>query len=255
MRDSLDYLRQCYEKGEYDEVVDRSVLLINAWKGFMEGNEYLKYAPVPEYKDEVVEVFALYVDSLQKTGREFASDIVLLDFINDVMYYEPMTREALGKSKQVDQDQEGGEALLAKLESAALDWSLVVEQFPVLKLPPMETYVNPSNYERTEHLRNCYDEIAVLIARYVPLCENLKRPITTDFPLYEMLPPGVNAVDPATVTPSTVEAPVADPPAVDTSADEPQTDEVPTVESVAEPVQVEDVAEPDLQELLSDDEF
>ena len=245
LRESLVYLRQCYEKGDYYEVADRSVLLLNAWNGFMQGYEYLKYTPVQEYKDEVVEIFGLYVDSLQKTGREFASGVPLLDFIDPVMYYEPMTREALGKTVQIenplldfnntftiydslkreyaatqnpvpfDRTEEGktllaklneqGDALLAALNDAAFDWNLVVAQFPILKLSP-EVYQDLTNTNTTSHLRNCHNQIDVMIVTmYIDTCRKLNRPLTTAFPLHQLLPPGTTAVDPATV-PSTTDS-------------------------------------------------
>jgi len=246
LRDSLVYLRQGHENGDYDDVLDRSVLLLNAWNGFMMGYEYLKYAPVQEYKDEVVEIFGLYVDSLQKTGRGFASGLPLLDFIDPVMYYEPMTREALRKTAGIDQPlmdfnstfdvydslkreygatqhpvpfdrteegrtllarlNEQGDALLAALDDAAFDWNLVVARFPILKLSP-DVYQDLSNTYSTLHLRNCHNQIHVMIVPlYVDTCRKLNRPLTTAFPLHHLLPPGTTVVDPATVPPATESA-------------------------------------------------
>ncbi|MCL2118110.1 MAG: hypothetical protein FWH27_06740 [Planctomycetaceae bacterium] len=216
LRDSLVYLRHRHENGDYDEIVDRSVLLLKAWNGTMQGYEYLKYVPVPEYKDEVAEVFALYVDSLQKTERQFASDVPLLEFISTVMYYEPITREALRKTEQINLAEES-ETLLDKLADAALDWSLVVAQYPILKLPA-DAYIDQTNLFSTSYLRTCHDQITTIIALYVDTCKKLNRPVTTDFPLHELLPAGVTAaVDPATVVQATV-API-DPTAVDSATD------------------------------------
>ncbi len=201
LHDSLVYLRECYENGKFDEVADRSLLLIKAWSGFMQGYEYLKYVPVQEYKDEVVEVLALYVDSLRKTKGEFASDLPLLDFIDTVMYYDPMTREAIRKTDQIDPTADD-ETILARTSDAAFDWNLVATQFPILKLP-VEIYVDQKNLFSTSHLRNCHDQIAMITALYVNTCRKLNRPITTEFPLYQMLPPDVTVLEPTSdVTPA-----------------------------------------------------
>ena len=241
LRESLVYLRQCHEKGNYEEVADRSVLLLHAWNSFMQGYEYLKYVPVQEYKDEVVEIFGIYVDSLEKTNREFASGVPLLDFIAPVMYYGPMTREALKKTALVDKplsdfdgtfavyeslkretaqqsvpfDQtedgkamlvklnEQGDALLAALNDAAYDWNLVIAQFPILKLSP-DLYQDLTNTGSTSYLRNCHNQIDVMVvALYVDTCQRLNRPVTKEFPLHELLPPGITVVDPATVSVTT----------------------------------------------------
>jgi len=238
LRESLVYLRQSYDKGDFDDVADRSLLLLNAWNGFMQGYEYLKYTPVQEYKDEVVEVFGLYVVSMQKTNREFASKVPLLDFIDPVMYYEPMTREALKKTALIenplldfnntftiydslnrervaaqnpvsfDRTEEGkvmsaklneqGDLLLAVLNDAAFDWNLVIAQFPILKLSP-DVYQDLTNIFGTSNLLKCHDEIMVIATLYADTCRKLNRPVTTDFPLHQLLPPGTTAVDPATV--------------------------------------------------------
>ncbi|MCL2622152.1 MAG: hypothetical protein FWD31_00690 [Planctomycetaceae bacterium] len=220
LRDSLVYIRRSYANGEYGDVADRSLLLLRAWDGFMQGYEYLKYAPVQEYKDDAVEAFAMYVDSMQKTGRAFESNIPLLEFINNVMYYEPITREALRKTEQINLTEEP-ETLLAKLTDAACDWNLIVEQFPILKLPAGD-YVDQTTMFSTTHLRNCHDHITMIVAVYMDTCRKLARPITTDFPLHKLLPPGVTAVDPATVTPVTVatatDVPADDVPVVDAPA-------------------------------------
>jgi hypothetical protein len=272
LRESLVYLRRCHENGDYDDVADRSLLLLNARNGFMQGYEYLKYTPVQEYKDEVVEVFGLYVDSLQKTGHEFASNAPLLDFLAPVMYYEPMTREALKKTAQVDQplsdftntsgvyeslkreatqrseqfDQtdegkamlvklnEQGDALLAALNDAAYDWNLVVAQFPILKLSS-DVYQNLTNTSSTSYLRSCRNEIEVTVALYVDACRKLNRPVTADFPLHQLLPAGTTVVDPAAV-PATTKT--QEPPADTVS---PETPVDVSVEPAAEPAQAETV--------------
>lgn len=218
--DSLVYVRQCRERGDFDEVVDRSLLLLQGWYGFMQGYEYLYHVPVQQYKDEVVETFALYVDALQKTGREFGSDVRLIDFINTVMYYDPMTREAIRKTEAIDLTAEG-DALLAQLTDAAFDWNLVVAQFPILKLPT-EVYVDQTNLFSTSHLRNCHEQIAMIIAVYVDACRQLNRPVTTDFPLHHMLPEGM-----VTDAPDAQAEPVAEPAPAPQDAETP----TPTVEA------------------------
>ena len=199
LHESLLHLRQSYEKGNYDEVADRSLLLLQAWQGLMLGCEYLPHVPVPEYRDEVVETFALYVSSLKKTGREFGSDVPLIEFLNKVMYYDPLTREALQKTLQIDWTLPDGEptspevvaakeAILKQLRDAAYDWNLVVMQFPILTLPT-SAYVDPSvNPHGTSHLRDCREtHIGMINDSYVGLSRELNRPITTDYPLHEML--------------------------------------------------------------------
>ena len=196
--EALLYLRKCHDNGKYDEVVDRSRLLINAWSGFMQGYEYLAHVPVRQYRDEAVEAFALYVDALQKTGREYNRDVRLIDFINTVMYYDSMTREAIHKTEAVNLTAEAGEVLLSQLTDAAFDWNLVVAQFPVLKLSP-DAYVDTTNLFGTSHLRNAYEQITMITTIYVDTCRQLNRPVTKDFPLHYMLPEGV-VVDAPTVT-------------------------------------------------------
>ena len=207
--EALLYLRKCHENGDYDEVVDRSQLLINAWYNFMMGHEYLFHVPVQQYKDEVVETFALYVDALQNTGREYNREVPLIDFINTVMYYDSMTREAIYKTEAINnQTDEASEALLSQLTDAAFDWNLVIAQFPVLKLSP-DVYVDQTtNLFGTSHLRNAYEQITMITTIYVDACRQLNRPVTKDFPLYYMLPEGI-VVDTLAVT-VTSEAPVPD---------------------------------------------
>jgi hypothetical protein len=229
LHDSLVYLREIHENGDFNDIADRALLLLRAWNGIMQGYEYLKYVPVPEYKDEIVETFAMYVESLQKTGREFAHDLPLLDFINTVMYYDPMTREAIRKTEQINLDAEG-EELLTRLADAAFDWNLVMTQFPILKLPT-DAYVDmTTNLFSTTHLRDCHDQIAMVAALYRNTCEKLNQPITTDFPLHQMLPAGANVVDPSSVMsppepPAPVEIPVPESPGEDDSAPEVGTSE------------------------------
>jgi hypothetical protein len=240
LQESLLWLRRCYDDGKFDEVADRSLLLLNAWNGFMQGYEYMKYVPVQEYKDEAVEVFALYIDSMQKIGRQITPDIPLLSFINDVMYYEPITREAIRKREQIDLT-EDAEVLLAKLNSAALDWSLVLAQYPILKLPPLESYVDMmTNFEGTSHLRECHDHITDMIAFYMDTCRKLNRPATTDFPLHELLPAGVPVVDPAAAAP---DAAVPDATVPESIVPEAITPETVAPDAVVPPTDVEPVQE------------
>ena len=231
--EALLYLRKCHENGNYDEVVDRSQLLINAWSGFMQGHEYLAHVPVQQYKDEVVETFALYVDALQKTKREYNREVRLIDFINTVMYYDSMTREAIHKTEAINLTAEANEALLSQLTDAAFDWNLVVTQFPVLKLSP-EVYVDQTtNLFGTTHLRNVHEQIAMILTLYVDTCRQLNRPVTKDFPLHYILPEGV----------------VVDAPAVMVAPETP----VPTEEVVTPDGEVtQEAAQPDEQQSPTD---
>jgi len=149
-------------------------------------------------------------EALRKTAQ---IENALLDFNNTFDIYDSLRREAAQKSVQFGQTEEGktmsaklneqGDTLLAVLNDAAFDWNLVIARFPILKLSP-DVYQDLTNTYGTLHLRNCHNQIDVMIVTlYVDTCRKLNRPLTTAFPLHQLLPPGTTVVDSATVPPTT----------------------------------------------------
>jgi len=134
----------------------------------------------------------------------------LSDFNNTFTVYDSLKREYEATQNPVpfDRTEEGktllaklneqGDTLLAALISSALDWKLVVDDFPVLKLPP-EVYQDLTNTYGTLHLLNCHNQIMMIVTLYADTCRKLNRPLTTDFPLHPLLPHGTTVVDPVTV--------------------------------------------------------
>jgi hypothetical protein len=195
---SLDYVRNLYEKKDFAEAAKRSFLLLRAWNNTMSGNEYLKQVPVPQYRDEVIETAAIYINSLRQSGEEFNRAFPLTGFIDTVMYFDELTEDAQKKTENATQlaantpvgtpaESQSPESVYNALTETVAAWGKVYEKYPILLLP-QESLFDPTSQFNAMHLLTCQQQAASAVNFYLDLSQKLKRPIPQDFPLRDLLP-------------------------------------------------------------------
>ncbi|MDR1492811.1 MAG: hypothetical protein LBT05_08825 [Planctomycetaceae bacterium] len=213
MHRALDFVRNVYEKRDYAEAIKRSSLLLRAWNNTMAGNEYLKQVPVPQYRDEILETAAIYINSLRQSGQEFDRAFPLTGFIDTVMFYDSLTEDAIKKTENVNQmavnttpvgtptESQTLESVFNALTETCAAWDKAYQKYPILYLP-QESLFDPTSQFNAMHLISCQQNALLIASSYLQLLQQLKRPVPQDFPLRELLPPGVTFASPATETPT-----------------------------------------------------
>ncbi|MDR1385036.1 MAG: hypothetical protein LBJ67_14480 [Planctomycetaceae bacterium] len=238
MHRSLDFVRNLYEKKDYAEAVKRSLLLLQAWNNTMAGNEYLKQVPVPQYRDEILETTAIYINSLRQLKQDFNRAFPLTGFIDTVMFYDPLTEDAMKKTESINQmtvnttpvgtptESQTPEAIFNALTETVVAWGKVYQKYPILYLPQKSLF-DPTSQFNAVHLIPCQQNAMLIVSSYLQLAQQLKRPVPQDFPLRELLPPGVTFASSVADTP-TPEKPQEAKPV--------EAEEKPTEEKLSDPI-------------------
>jgi hypothetical protein len=206
MHRALDFVRNVYEKKDYAEAIKRSWLLLRAWNNTMAGNEYLKQVPVPQYRDEILETAAIYINSLRQLDQEFHREFPLTGFIDTVMFYDPLTEDAVKKTEDINQmavnvtpvgtpaESQTLEAVFDALTETVAAWGKVYQKYPILYIS-QESLFDPTSQFNAMHLMTCQQQAVLTVNLYLQMAQQLKRPLPQDFPLRELLPSGVTFAD------------------------------------------------------------
>jgi len=189
LEEAYVFTQKVFEEGNYDDALRYVSRLVSEWHGVLLAKEYLNGVPVPQYRDDILDVVALYVQSLKKTEKPFDPKFTLTKFVNHVIKRDPLVETALEKTGEVwlRWSPSGDNASEQLLDQAVSAWKPVLEKFPILTVAE-DQLVDPDIGLNSANLVIYRNEMKRLAALYKQYAASTGEQIPADFALAGFLP-------------------------------------------------------------------
>jgi len=136
IREALPFAEKIYNEGNYAQALTYLTAITRACTGVNFSEEYMKLAPLPEVRDEILRAAALYVNCLRKQdlllppGFELKSYIDLM-LKNDPNQFRTVELSAIGGRLLIDEKYPEAQE---KFDEAIELWKLILEKYPLIYL-------------------------------------------------------------------------------------------------------------------------
>jgi len=175
VRLALPYAEKAYNDGNYAQALTYLTAITRACMGLNYHEEYMKLAPLPEVRDDILKAAALFVNCLRKQDLPLPPSFELKSYVDLMLRNDPLQVQAIGLSatgsdlvleEKYTQAQE-------KLDEAIVMWESLLEKYPQIYLQPESLYygvlVNTArDYQRALELQG------KVLPEDFPLAEFLK---------------------------------------------------------------------------------
>lgn len=191
--EGFEYAKKEFDEGKFDDAKTHLSTVLGRMQGVLYADEYMRLAPVPEIRDDILRAAALYAETLRKSGETKISDMPLMDFLELMLKNDPqmnsLTDELYDLNLKIDQaflkspantdisdaEKEQLEALKTTVEATFPKWKTILEKYPFLYFEIGQT-MNPSRSYAIDAAKN-----------YKNLMDRLKQPVPEDFVLKSFL--------------------------------------------------------------------
>ncbi|MDR1960380.1 MAG: hypothetical protein LBQ54_15315 [Planctomycetaceae bacterium] len=183
LAEAYQFAQTAFGNGDFAAAERFGKTMSSIWHANMENREYLKAVPVPDYRDAVIDVAALYIRAIQKTGTPFDSQYPLTGYLNHVISRDPLAEAAVRKTGDVMMENSAPkEGYLQRVEEAALAWKPVLDKYPILTVPE-DLLVDQANGLNSSNLVIYRNEMRRLARLYKQLLSRTQKEVPEDFVL------------------------------------------------------------------------
>jgi len=175
IREALPFAENVYNEGDYAQALTYLMAITRACAGLNAGEEYMKLAPLPDVRDDILKAAALYVNCLRKQNLSLSQSFELKPYVDLMLKNDPVQFRAVELSA-------AGSGLLSgekypqaqeKFDEAMELWKSLLEKYPLIYMEPESLYygilVNTAHdYQRTLELQG------KVLPENFPLSEFLK---------------------------------------------------------------------------------
>ena len=142
IREALSFAENVYNQGDYAQALTYLTAITRSCAGLNMGEEYMKLAPLPEVRDDILKAAALYVNCLRKQDMLLPPNFELKSYVDLMLRNDPAQFRAVELSAAGSGlfDEEKYLEAQEKFDEAIEVWKSLLEKYPLIYLEPELLY-------------------------------------------------------------------------------------------------------------------
>lgn len=134
--DALEYARKVYEEGDYEKAETYFLKILDQFVSLnMVGDDkYMKLAPLPEYRDGILQSQAMYIRSLRAQGKPLPEPLPLRAYVELMIRHDPEVALATAPTQEAFLLSRDGHTARAEEEAAKSVelWAKLADKYPLI---------------------------------------------------------------------------------------------------------------------------
>ncbi|MCL2303933.1 MAG: hypothetical protein FWC43_01165 [Planctomycetaceae bacterium] len=174
LREAFLFAEKTYNEGDYARALTYLTTIVHLYDRVNASEDYMKLAPLPDVRDDILKAAALFVNCLRKQDFTLPPNFELKPYIDLMLKNDPIQSQAveLSAAGSVLLGEEKYHESQAKFDEAMELWKVLLEKYPLI-------------YLEQESL--CYGVLTNTAHDYQRALELQGKVLPEDFPLKEFL--------------------------------------------------------------------